>query len=152
MQPAGLRTGNENYGGRLWKSFLHASKGSGSRAVYAGSRFPHCRHLKSIGKGDLFTSGGTESNNWALIGTAMANQRRGKHLIITQVEHPAVSAPAAWLKDQGFEVTALSVDREGRISLEDLKKQSARIQSWYRPCMSIMKSAQWNRWRRSAAG
>lgn len=78
--------------------------------------------LKVSEKEIFFTSGGTESNNWALIGTAMANQRRGKHLIITQVEHPAVSAPAAWLKDQGFEVTALSVDREGRISLEDLKK------------------------------
>lgn len=70
----------------------------------------------------FFTSGGTESNNWALIGTALANQRRGKHLVISQVEHPAVSAPAAWLEEQGFEVTALPADHQGKISLEALKK------------------------------
>ncbi|MGI6011985.1 MAG: cysteine desulfurase family protein [Ruminococcus sp.] len=78
--------------------------------------------MKVSEKEIFFTSGGTESNNWALIGTAMANQRRGKHLIITQVEHPAVSAPADFLQSQGFEVTSLPVNRQGEISLEDLKK------------------------------
>ena len=49
--------------------------------------------LKAEPKEIYFTSGGTESDNWALIGTALANQRKGRHLITTAIEHPAVSAP-----------------------------------------------------------
>ena len=78
--------------------------------------------LKAEPKEIYFTSGGTESDNWALIGTALANQRKGRHLITTAIEHPAVSAPASFLEEQGFEVTRLGVDKEGHISLEDLKK------------------------------
>lgn len=70
----------------------------------------------------FFTSGGTESDNIALIGTAMANHRRGRHLITTKIEHPAVLQTMSYLEDQGFEVTYLSVDHEGRISLEELEK------------------------------
>lgn len=77
--------------------------------------------LKVSEKEILFTSGGTESDNWALIGTAMANKRKGKHLIITAVEHPAVSAPAQYLEEQGFEVTVLNPDKRGCISLENVK-------------------------------
>lgn len=69
----------------------------------------------------FFTSGGTESNNWALIGAAMANKRAGMHLITTAIEHPAISEPMSYLEDQGFRVTRLPVDRQGVISLEDLK-------------------------------
>jgi len=70
----------------------------------------------------LFTSGGTEANNMALIGCAMANHRAGKHIISTGIEHASVYNPLAFLERQGFEVTYLSVDREGHISLEELKK------------------------------
>lgn len=77
--------------------------------------------LKVNEKEILFTSGGTESDNIALIGTAMANHRRGRHLITTAVEHPAVLQPMAYLENQGFKVTYLPVDREGRISLHDLE-------------------------------
>ena len=70
----------------------------------------------------LFTSGGTESNNMALIGCAMANHRAGKHIISTGIEHASVYNPLAFLERQGSEVTYLSVDREGHISLEELKK------------------------------
>lgn len=70
----------------------------------------------------FFTSGGTESNNWALVGTALANIRRGKHLITNQIEHPAVAAPMAYLEEMGFEVTRLSVDSQGRINLEELEQ------------------------------
>lgn len=70
----------------------------------------------------LFTSGGTESNNMALIGCAMANHRAGKHIISTGVEHASVYNPLAFLERKGFEVTYLSVDKEGHISLEELKQ------------------------------
>lgn len=70
----------------------------------------------------LFTSGGTESNNMALIGCAMANHRAGKHIISTGIEHASVYNPLAFLERKGFEVTYLSVDKEGHISLEELKQ------------------------------
>ena len=78
--------------------------------------------LKCQEKEIVFTSGGTESDNIALIGAAMANHRAGRHLITTKIEHPAVLQPMAYLEDQGFEVTYLSVDRQGRISPEELER------------------------------
>lgn len=78
--------------------------------------------LKVNEKEILFTSGGTESDNIALIGTAMANHRRGRHLITTKIEHPAILQTMKYLEDQGFEVTYLGVDREGRIDLQELEK------------------------------
>lgn len=80
------------------------------------------RLLKVNEKEILFTSGGTESDNIALIGTAMANHRRGRHLITTRMEHPAVLQTMAYLEHQGFEVTYLPVDHEGKISLSDLER------------------------------
>ena len=78
--------------------------------------------LKCKRKNIIFTSGGTESNNQALIGTALANKRRGKHIITTCFEHAAVYEPCLYLEQQfGFEVTYLPVDSMGHISLEDLK-------------------------------
>ena len=78
--------------------------------------------LKVQEKEIYFTSGGTESNNWALIGTALANRRQGNHIIISSIEHPAVSAPAEFLESQGFEVTRLGVNAQGQISPEELKE------------------------------
>ena len=77
--------------------------------------------LKVEEKEILFTSGGTESNNIALIGGALANQRRGKHIISTAIEHPAVYEPLGKLVELGFEVTILPVDSAGHICLEELK-------------------------------
>ncbi|MDO4734583.1 MAG: cysteine desulfurase family protein [Lachnospiraceae bacterium] len=80
--------------------------------------------LKVESKEILFTSGGTESNNMAIIGSAMANKRAGKHLITTCFEHPSVLETFKYLegkKEEGFEVTYLPVDQSGHISLEDLK-------------------------------
>ena len=78
--------------------------------------------LKVQEKEIYFTSGGTESNNWALIGTALANRRQGNHIIISSIEHPAVSVPAEFLESQGFEVTRLGVNAQGQISPEELKE------------------------------
>lgn len=69
----------------------------------------------------IFTSGGTESNNLAIIGTAMARKRYGNHIIISGIEHPAVYRPAEFLMEQGFEVTVLPVNAEGAVDLEVLK-------------------------------
>lgn len=77
--------------------------------------------LKCTEKELLFTSGGTESDNLALRGVAAAYQRRGKHIITTMVEHPAILQTTKYLEEQGFEVTYLPVDGSGRIRLEDLE-------------------------------
>ena len=69
----------------------------------------------------VFTSGGTESNNMALIGAAMARQRYGKHIISTAIEHSAVHQVLVHLADLGFEYSILKVDEKGQISLEELK-------------------------------
>ena len=78
--------------------------------------------LKVSEKEIIFTSGGTESDNMALIGGAMANKRRGMHIIISSIEHPAVAEPAAFLEEQGFEVTRLPSDQDGVIQPETLEK------------------------------
>lgn len=89
--------------------------------------------LKVNAKEIVFTSGGTESNNMALIGYAMANLRRGRHIITTAFEHSSVKEALKYLDEmklsedidpekKGFEITYLSVDNEGHIDLEELKK------------------------------
>ena len=67
-----------------------------------------------------FTSGGTESNNLALIGTALARSRRGKHIISTGIEHAAIYKPLDLLREQGFDITILPVDGQGHIDLSEL--------------------------------
>ena len=75
-----------------------------------------------VKKGEIiFTSGGTESNNMALIGGAMSRKRYGKHIIISGIEHPAVYRPAEFLTEQGFELSVLPVNGEGQVDLELLK-------------------------------
>lgn len=79
------------------------------------------RILKVAQKEIFFTSGGTESNNLAIIGTAMANHRAGKHLITTRIEHPSVRRPFEYLEKQGFTVTYLPTDSYGSVDLQALK-------------------------------
>ncbi|MDD6806621.1 MAG: cysteine desulfurase family protein [Clostridiales bacterium] len=80
------------------------------------------RILKVNEKEIVFTSGGTESDNLALIGTAMAYARRGNHLITTKIEHPAILQTMQYLEGQGFEVTYLDVDEVGQVRIEDLQR------------------------------
>ncbi len=70
----------------------------------------------------VFTSGGTESNNLAILGSAMANRRRGRHIITTGIEHPSVKNAMRFLEEEGFEITWLPVNRDGEISLSDLEE------------------------------
>ena len=70
----------------------------------------------------IFTSGGTESNNTALIGGAYANRRAGKHIITTRIEHASVHEPLAFLEELGYQVTYLPVDKNGQVSPSELEK------------------------------
>lgn len=86
---------------------------------YAADVF--AKNLRVNPKDILFTSGGTESDNMALIGCARANHRAGKHIITTKIEHPAVLEPCAYLEKEGFEITYLDVDETGCVRPDDLK-------------------------------
>jgi len=70
----------------------------------------------------IFTSGGTESNNFAIKGIAFANKDKGKHIITTKIDHDCVLNSCKWLETQGFEVTYLDVDKEGFVNPEKLEK------------------------------
>ena len=96
-------------------------KGVEAERLIKEARAEIARSLKVQEKEILFTSGGTESNNTALIGTALANQRAGKHLITTAVEHASIYNTMEFLRDQGFEITYLPVDSYGCISLDELR-------------------------------
>lgn len=78
--------------------------------------------LKCKEKEIIFTSGGTESDNLALIGAALANQRAGKHIITTKIEHPAILNTCKYLESIGFEISYLGVDRYGVVNLDELAK------------------------------
>ena len=78
--------------------------------------------LKVNEKEIFYTSGGTESDNMAIIGTAMANYRAGKHIVTTPMEHPAVGQCMKYLEKEGFEITYLQPDSAGCINPDDLEK------------------------------
>ncbi len=111
-----VKTFMEDYGN---PSSLHR-KGMEAEQYIKEARERIARTLKVSEKELIFTSGGTEADNLAILGAAMANQRAGKHLITTRIEHPAVANTMHFLEEQGFTVTWLSVDAQGRISLTEL--------------------------------
>ena len=113
-----VKTMMEDYGN---PSAMHR-KGMEAERYLKEAKETIARILKVQPREILFTSGGTESNNLALVGTAMANQRNGRHLITTSVEHAAVREPVRHLEELGFEVTVLPVDETGVVRMEALEK------------------------------
>ncbi|NBH15065.1 cysteine desulfurase [Lachnospiraceae bacterium] len=113
-----VRALSEDYGN---PSSLHG-KGIKGESYIREARRKIAKTMKIKETELIFTSGGTESNNLAILGAAMANRRSGMHLITTCVEHPAVSAPLKFLEEQGFSVTRLGVDQDGVISLDELRE------------------------------
>lgn len=103
-------------------SSMHA-KGVEAERYIKEAKESLAKILKVQEKEIFFTSGGTESDNLALIGTARANKRAGKHLITSSIEHPAILNTMRYLeKEEGYKVTFLPVDRYGRVKLDALKE------------------------------
>ena len=102
-------------------SSLH-KKGMEAEQYVKAAAAAIAKTLKVKEKEIIFTSGGTESDNLAIIGTALANQRAGQRLITTEVEHPAVFEAMEFLKTLGFDVVYLPVDKYGVLSLEALQE------------------------------
>ncbi|WP_186277752.1 cysteine desulfurase family protein [Lactobacillus sp. LL6] len=98
-----------NYYGREAKNILETSRHTIAKTINAND--------KEI----IFTSGGTESDNTAIMQTAMLRKNEGKHIISTKFEHEAVLRPLQRLEDEGFEVTYLNIDENGQIDLDELK-------------------------------
>ena len=71
----------------------------------------------------VYTSGATEANNMALIGAALANHKKGKHIIVSKLEHPSIYAICDYLKTMGFEISYVNNDKEGLIDFDDLKEK-----------------------------
>ena len=112
-----VRVMEEDYGNA---ASLH-KKGVDAEKYIRTAREELARTLRCEPRNIYFTSGGTESNNWAIFGAAEANRRAGTHLITTSIEHPSVKNAMTALKDRGFEVTFLPVDENGVARLQDLK-------------------------------
>ncbi|MBB1078551.1 cysteine desulfurase [Limosilactobacillus sp. STM2_1] len=97
------------------------SYGRHAKLVMEDSRHIIAQSINADDNEIIFTSGGTESDNTAIIQTALTRQNLGRHIITTAVEHEAVLKPLHFLEEQGFEVTYLPVDANGNISLDDFK-------------------------------
>ena len=102
-------------------SSLH-QLGSQSSRILQASRQQIAELLGKRTDEVFFTSGGTEGDNWVIKGLAFEKQRYGKHIIVSDIEHPAVKESAKWLQTQGFEVDFAPVDKKGVVKVDVLAK------------------------------
>ena len=102
-------------------SSLHAY-GQEAKKALEDSRESLAALIHALPEEIVFTSGGTESDNYALLGVASALAKKGDHIITTVIEHHAISEPAKLLEKEGFKVTYLTVDKDGLVSPDDLRK------------------------------
>jgi len=98
------------------------SLGQEAKAAIENSREQLAAFLGAKPEEIVFTSGGSESNNFAIKGVAYANQGKGNHIITSAIEHHAVSEPCKFLEKNGFQVTYVEVDKDGLVSSEQVKK------------------------------
>ena len=110
----------------LTKSFGNPSSlhsfGTGTKDTLENCRNKFAGFIGASGDEIVFTSSGTESNNFALKGIAFANRKKGNHIIVSCIEHDCVLESCKWLEDQGFFVTYLPVNNYGQVELETFKK------------------------------
>ena len=106
---------------RIWgnPSSLH-NLGSQATRILEASRKQIAELIGKKAKEIYFTSGGTEGDNWVLKGVAFEKAPYGKHIIVSDIEHPAIKESAAWLKTQGFEVDYAPVDARGFVKVDAL--------------------------------
>lgn len=97
-------------------------KGRDTKAAIIEARKQIANLIGASEREIIFTSGGTEADNWAVKGAAYANKDKGNHIITTKIEHHALLHTCKYLEEQGFEVTYLDVDQYGMINLEELEK------------------------------
>ena len=109
-----VKTMREDYGN---PSSLHL-KGLDAEHLVTGSAETISKVLKCLPEEIVFTSGGTESNNMAIIGTALAKKRSGKHIVVSSVEHASVSSVMQFLIREGYEITYIPSDEHGIVSPE----------------------------------
>jgi len=102
-------------------SSIH-SLGQETKAAIEEARDKVARLIGARSEEIVFTSGGTEADNFAVKGVAYANRQRGNHIITTSIEHHAVLEPCKFLEGQGFEVTYLPIDKYGLVDPEDVRK------------------------------
>lgn len=122
MAPEVLATMNKEMKESWGNASTGYSYGRHSKLVMENSRHLIAQSINADDNEIVFTSGGTESDNTAIIQTALTRQNLGKHIITTAIEHEAVLKPLHFLEEHGFEVTYLPVDEYGEISLDDFKK------------------------------
>lgn len=116
VQDIMIKVMEEDYGNPSSKH----TKGMDAEEYVDNTRKIIAKTLRCELKNITFTSGGTEANNQALIGAAYANERKGRHIITTVMEHASVHEPLGWLESRGFEVTYLPVDSAGMIDTDKL--------------------------------
>ena len=109
---------NKDYG----NSFSPNKMGESAQEAIEKSRTIIAKSIKAMPEEIIFTSGGTESNNFAIKGIAFTNKDKGNHIVTTKIEHKSVSKSCEWLKEQGFEITYLDVNEKGLVNAENLKK------------------------------
>ena len=107
----------EKYGNASSKHIM----GQEAKRALEESRSNIAKSLKAKAEEIIFTSGGTESNNFALKGIAFANRKKGKHIITSKIEHDCVLNTCKWLEKNGFDVTYIPVDNYGFVNPEDVE-------------------------------
>lgn len=105
----------EDYGN---PSSLH-NKGLDAEHYVRDAKKIVAKHLKCQPEEIIFTSGGTESNNMAIIGSVLARRRHGKHIVVSSIEHASVLSVMAFLENEGYEVTYVGTDASGHVNPEE---------------------------------
>ena len=123
MDPAVIKTMTEMMNDVFGNASATNSFGRKAHSILEQSRQKIAASINAQDPNEIiFTSGGTESDNTAIIQTALKRKNEGRHLITTMIEHEAVLKPMAYLEENGYEVTYLPVDENGVISLDDIKQ------------------------------
>ena len=95
--------------------------GSENKSVIGGVRETIAKAINTQPENIYFTAGGSESDNWALIATAEAYEKKGKHIITSKIEHHAILHTCDYLEKRGYEITYVDVDENGRLKLDQLE-------------------------------